>query len=97
MDYKLIYKPSIVLEAITLTTNVISVCISLPRIVCLWCSADGCSTTVANQVPLLPLENPLSHGNKNNRRLLEKAIALELKGIFTIATFCELCIVWRII
>ena len=28
MDYKLIYKPSTVLEAIMLTINVISVCIS---------------------------------------------------------------------
>ena len=28
MDYKLIYKPSTVLEAITLTINVITVCIS---------------------------------------------------------------------
>ena len=82
MDYKLIYKPSTILEAITLSINVISVCISSPEIVCLWCSVDG------SLVPLLPVENPLSHENKNNRRLLEKPITLERKGIFTIATFC---------
>ena len=55
MDYKLIYKPSTVVEAITLTINLISVCITSPKIVCLWCSIDG------SPVPLLPIENPLSH------------------------------------
>ena len=81
MDYKLIYKPSTILEAITLTINVISVCISLPEIVCWWCSVD------VSRVPLLPIANRLSHGNKNNGRLLEKPITLERKGVFTIATF----------
>ena len=81
MDYKLIYKPSTILEAITLTINVISVCISSPEIVCWWCSVD------VSRVPLLPIANSLSHGNKNNGRLLEKPITLERKGIFTIATF----------
>ena len=66
MDYKLIYKPFTVLEAITLTINVISVCISSPKVICSWCSIDG------SPVPLLPIANPLSHGNKNNRQLLEK-------------------------
>ena len=82
MDCKLIYKPSTTLEAIMLTINVISVCISSPEIVCSWCSVDGSS------VPLLPVKNPFSHENKNNRQLLEKPITLERKGIFTIATFC---------
>ena len=82
MDYKLIYKPSTTLEAITLTINVISVCTSSPDIVCSWCSIDGSS------VPLLPVKNPLSHENKNNGRLLEKPITLKRKGIFTITTFC---------
>ena len=50
MDYKLIYKPFSVLEAITLTINVISVCISSPKIVCSWCSIKG------SPVPLLPIE-----------------------------------------
>ena len=31
---------------------------------------------------------------QNNRQLLEKAITLERKGIFTITTFCELSIVY---
>ena len=53
-----IYKPSTILEAITVTINVISVCISSPEIVCLWCSVDG------SQVPLLPVENTLSQENK---------------------------------
>ena len=65
-----------------LTINVISACISSPEIVCSPCSVDGSS------VPLLPAENPLSHESKNNRRLLEKPITLERKGIFTIAKFC---------
>ena len=30
-----------------------------------------------HSVTLLPIENPLSHENKNNRRLLEKAITFE--------------------
>ena len=90
MDYKLIYKPSTVLEAITLTINVISMCITSPKIVCSWCSIDG------SPVPLLPIENPFPLGT-NNRRLLENAITLERKGIFTIATFCEFSNVWRII
>ena len=86
MDYKLIYKSSTriastILEAITLTINVISVCISSPEIVCSWCSVDG------STVPLLPVENLLFHENKNKRRSLEKPITLERKGIFTIATF----------
>ena len=91
MDYTLIYKPFTVLEAVTLTIkfNVISVCISSPKIACSWCSVEG------SPVPLLPIANPLSHGNKNNRQLLEKPyLALERKGFFTIATFCELHIVW---
>ena len=45
-------------------------------------------------VLLLPIENPLSHENKNNRQLLEKAITLEREGIFTIATFYELNILF---
>ena len=81
MDYKLIYKSSTILEAITLTINVISVCISSPEIACWWYSID------VSRVPLLPIANCLSHGNKNNGRLLEKPITLERKGIFTIATF----------
>ena len=81
MDYKLIYKPSTILEAITLNINVISVCISSPEIVCSWCSVD------VSQVPLLPIANRLSHENKNNGRLLEKPITHERKGIFTITTF----------
>ena len=55
--------------------------ISSPEIVCWWCSVD------VSRVPLLPIANRLSHGNKNNGRLLEKPITLERKGIFTIATF----------
>ena len=50
MDYKLIYKPFTILEAITLTINVISVCISSPKIVCSSCSVEG------SPVPLLPIE-----------------------------------------
>ena len=87
MDYKLIYKPSTISEAIMLTIDVVSACVSSPEIICSWCSVDG------SPVPLLPVENPLSHENKNNRQLLEKPIALEQKGIFTIATFCELSVV----
>ena len=30
-----------------------------------------------HSVTLLPIENPLSHENNNNRRLLEKAITFE--------------------
>ena len=41
MDYKLIYKPFTILEAITLTINVISMCISSPKIVCSSCSVEG--------------------------------------------------------
>ena len=91
MDYKLIYKPSTISEAITLTIDVVSACVSSPEIVCSWCCIDG------STVPLLPVENPLSHGNKNNRQLLEKPITLERKRIFTIAIFCELSTVWQII
>ena len=70
MGYKLIYKPSTILEALTLTINVISVCISSPEIICWWCSIDG------SPVPLLPVENPLSHEKKkHDKRLLEKPIA----------------------
>ena len=76
-----IYKLSTTLEAITLTINAISVCISSPEIIYSWCSVDG------SPVPLLPIKNPLSHENKNNRRLLEKPITLEQNGIFIIATF----------
>ena len=90
MDYKLIYKLSTVLEAIMLTINVISVCVTSPKFVYSWCSVDG------SPVSLLPIENPFPMGT-NNRRLLENAITLERKGILTIATFCELSIVWRII
>ena len=84
MDYKLIHKPSTILEAITLTIDVVSSCISSPEIICSWCSVNG------STVPLLPVENPLSHGNKNNSQLLEKRITLEQKGIFTITTFVNL-------
>ena len=92
MDYKLIHKPSTtVSEAITLTIDVVSACVSSPGIVCSWCNVD-CSP-----VPPLPVKNPLSHENKINRQLLEKLITLERKGIFTIATFCELGIVRRIV
>ena len=64
---KLIYKPSTVLEAITLIINIISVCISLPEIICSWYSVDG------SPVPMLPIKYPLSHENKNNRLLFENA------------------------
>ena len=87
MDYKLIYKPSTISEAIMLTIDVASVCVSSPESVCSWCCVGG------STVPLLPVENPLSHGNKNNRQLLEKPITLERKRIFTITTFCELSMV----
>ena len=40
-----------------------------------------------HSVPLLPSENPLSHENKNNRHLLEKAITFERQGFFTIPTY----------
>ena len=57
MDYKLIYKPSTVLEAITLTINVISMCISSPRIVCSWCSVDGSSrVAIYSRLAAYPLE-----------------------------------------
>ena len=46
---QLIYKPSTILEAITLTINVISVCISSPEIVGSWHSVNG------SPVALLPI------------------------------------------
>ena len=45
-------------------------------------------------VTLQPIENPLSHENKNNRRLLEKAITLERQEFFTTPTYYGLRIVW---
>ena len=33
-----------------------------------------------HSVTLLPIENPLSHENKNNRHLLEKAITFKRQG-----------------
>ena len=57
-----IIKPSTISEAITLTIDVVSAYVSSPEIVCSWCSVNG------SPVPLLPVENPLSHENKNNRQ-----------------------------
>ena len=62
-----------------------------PKIVHSWYSIDGSSTTA------LPIKNPLSHENKNNRQLLEITITLEWEGIFIIATFYDLSIVCQII
>ena len=87
MDYKLIYKPSTILEAIYYirshnANHKCNQCVHfLTRDRLWWCSVD------VSRVPLLPIANRLSHGNKNNGRLLEKPITLERKGIFTIATF----------
>ena len=47
-------------------------------------------------VTLLPIENPLSHENKN-RCLLEQAITFERQGIFTTPTYYRLRIVCRVI
>ena len=48
-------------------------------------------------VTLLPIDNPLSHENKNNRHLLEKAITFERQGFFSTPTYYRLRIVWRVI
>ena len=59
-------------------------CISSPEIVCLWCSLNG---------------SPLAQCYHCQSKIPshEKAITLKREGIFTIATFYELNIVWRII
>ena len=51
----------------------------------------------AHSVTLLPIENPLSHENKNNRHLLEKAITFKRQGFFTTFTYYRLRIVWQVI
>ena len=50
-----------------------------------------------HSVTLLPIENPLSHENKNNGHLLEKAITFEQQGFFTTLTYYRLRIVWQVI
>ena len=50
-----------------------------------------------HSVTLVPIENPLSHENKNNRHLLEKAITFKQQGFFTTPTYYRLRIVWRVI
>ena len=63
-------------------------------------SLNTCRVVLMAQVQsvtLLPIENPLSHENDNNRRLLEKAITLEQQGIFTTPTYYILHIIWRVI
>ena len=50
-----------------------------------------------HSVTPLPIENPLSHENDNNRHLLEKAITFEQQGFFTTPTYYRLRIVWRVI
>ena len=50
-----------------------------------------------HSVTLVAIENPLSHENKNNRRLLEKAITFKQQGFFTTPTYYRLRMVWRVI
>ena len=48
----------------------------------------------AHSVTLLPIKNPLSHENDNNRHLLEKAITFEQQEFFTTPhIYYRLCIV----
>ena len=52
-----------------------------------WRSSARDVALMAPTGPVLPLpfKNPLSHENKFNGQLLEKAMTLEQQGIFTIA------------
>ena len=50
-----------------------------------------------HSVTLLPIDNLLSHENKNNTHLLEKAITFEQQGFSTTSTYYRLRIVWRVI
>ena len=75
--------------------NVISGCIYSPQTICLWPSIDGSS------VPLMTIIQLQSNipfpWEKSKRCLLEKAIALEWQGIFTIATYYRLRLVLQMI
>ena len=50
-----------------------------------------------HSVALMPIENPLSHENNNNRHLLEKAITFKPQGSFTTPTYYRLHIVWQVL
>ena len=49
--------------------------------------------TQVYSVTPLPIENPLSHENNNNRQLLKKAITFEQQGFITTPTYYRLHIV----
>ena len=71
------YNPLTVLEAITLVIMSLVNAFTHNR------SVNTRCVTLMGQVHSitpLPIENPLSHENKNNRRLLEKAVTLEQQG-----------------
>ena len=89
------YNPLTVLEAITLAKMSLVNAFTHNR-----SSNTRCSMALMAQihsVTLVPIENPLSHENKNNRRLLEKAITFKQQGFFTTPTYYRLRIVWRVI
>ena len=73
------YNPLTVLEAITLAKMTLVNSFIHNR-----SSNTRCVMLMAkvHSVTLLPIENPLSHENKNNRHWLEKAITFERQGFW---------------
>ena len=93
IDGLLNYNPLTVLEAITLAKMSLVNAFTHNRAPNTRCVA---LMAQVHSVTLLPIENPLSHKNKNNRRLLEKTITFERQGFFT-TTYYRLRIVWQVI
>ena len=84
------YNPLSVLEATTLVKMSSVNAFTHQRLLNTCCVA---SMAQVQSVTPLPIENPLSHENDNNRHLLEKAITFERKGFFTTPTHYKLCII----
>ena len=84
------YNPLTVLEAITLVKMSLVNAFTHNR-----SSNTRCIVLMAHvhSVTLLSIENPLSHENKNNRHLLEKAITFKRQGFFTTPTYYRFYVV----